>query len=98
MKINNRPRNEFEDTPLDRIIAAGVFLCMIALIMGAVFYAGKLTLAGISYAEAKRATAECEKWADEAKVFPAYFIVGWQKSQCDTYGVAIDAPLIDNTK
>lgn len=88
-----RPRNEFEDTWVDRVIAGLILIAMIALALGAFYYGGKLVVEGILFAEERRATAECEKWADEAKVFEEYFIVGWQKEQCDTYGIEIDAPL-----
>ena len=88
-----RPRSEFEDTPRDRFIAAGVFSVLIALAVASLAYGVKAVVAGVSYAEASRATGECEKWADEAKVYPGYFLAPWQKMQCDTYGVAIDAPV-----
>lgn len=93
-----RPRSEFEDTPLDRIIAIGVFLILVACILLGFWYGRKTLIAGISYAEERRATAECEKWADEAKVYPGYFLVEWQKMQCDTYGVSVDAPVKNYSK
>lgn len=90
-----RPRSEFEDTPSDRFIALGVFIVMIALAGASLFYGTKAVIAGVSYAEASHATGQCEKWADEAKVYPGYFLAEWQKMQCDYYGVQIDAPVID---
>ena len=36
---------------------------------------------------------ECEKWQDEAVKYPAYFLASWQKEQCDTYDIQIDAPV-----
>lgn len=86
---------DFSSTRLDRIMMVGVFIVMIALAGAALWYGGKALVAGIAFAEDRRATAECEKWADEAKVYPGYFLVRWQKMQCDTYGVAVDAPVHD---
>lgn len=84
---------DMEDTLADRLIAAGVFVAIVALGMATLWYGGKTLVAGIAYAETNRATAECEKWSDEARVYPGYFLVGWQKEQCDFYGISIDAPL-----
>lgn len=90
---SKRPLGEMEDTTTDRVIAIVVFVILIVGGLASVFYGGKAILAGAAYAEARRATAECEKWADQAMVYPGYFLVGWQKEQCDTYGVAVDAPV-----
>jgi len=88
-----RPKGDFEDTWVDRVIALAIMATMIGLVLASVYYGGKLVVEGILFAEERRATAECEKWADEAKVFEGYFLVGWQKEQCDTYGIEVDAPL-----
>lgn len=77
------------------VVCGIVLLVLVALGGYALVQGGKALAAGISYAEARRSTAECEKWADEAKVYPGYFLVLWQKMQCDTYGVAVDAPVHD---
>jgi hypothetical protein len=75
------------------VVSGILLIAMLALGGYALVQGGKAVVAGISYAEARRATAECEQWADEAKVYPGYFLVRWQKMQCDTYGVQIDAPV-----
>jgi len=88
-----RPRAEFED-PNEGKLALGTFIVL--LIVGVIifWYSGKLLVAGIEYAEAKRATVECNQWADEAKVYPGYYLAGWQKEQCDTYEIAVEAPVL----
>jgi len=72
-------------------------LLLICLVLGAgvIGYHGVMTVgATASYFEAKRATAECEQWRDEAMIYRGYFLQGWQKKQCDTYGVTIMAPVL----
>lgn len=85
------------------IVGGLIFLVMIGLGGYALVEGVKALGAGISYAEARRATAECEKWNDWARIYPAwdertqtgYFITPWQKSQCDTYGIALEGHLVD---
>ena len=38
--------------------------------------------------------AECIKWSNDAHLYPAYYITGWQKDQCDARGVGINAPVV----
>lgn len=80
------------------VVTAIVTVIVIAATNSILVQTGKATMAGLEYVEAKRATTECEKWADEAMVYQEYFLVPWQKMQCDTYGIAINAPVVDNTK
>jgi len=42
------------------------------------------------YAEAKRATTECQEWKDQARVFKNYYLTDWQKAQCDYYNIKIE--------
>lgn len=75
------------------ILIGGLAVTAIAGILIAGFYSAKLLAAGFEYAEARRATAECEKWEEWSRVFPDFYMTEWQKSQCDYHGVAIDAPI-----
>jgi hypothetical protein len=38
---------------------------------------------------------ECKEWQEMAISgdYPDYYIVGWQKEQCDFHGIEIDAPV-----
>lgn len=36
---------------------------------------------------------ECQKWQAEAKTYQGYFLAGWQKDQCDRWGIKIEAPV-----
>ena len=88
------------------IVCGIVFVVMIILGGYALIQGGKAFVAGIGYAEAQRATAECEKWNDWALVYPnwdertqtGYFITRWQKAQCDTYGIELQGHLVDYKK
>lgn len=86
------------DTPRDRWIALGILLAVCALILAAVFYGGRAALQGLLLWEENRATGECMKWQEDARVYPAYFLAPWQAEQCATYGIAIDAPVVDYSK
>lgn len=48
-------------------------------------------LAGID----KQETVECLKWKNEASAYPSYFIVKWQKDQCDAHNIAINAVVLE---
>ena len=58
---------------------------------------------GAFFGEAQRATYECNRWAEWENDFPAYdarsgtgySITSWQKEQCDTYGISLQAPVVD---
>lgn len=41
----------------------------------------------------KQEQSECETWKAEAKEFPGYYLVSWQRDQCAAHGVEIDAPV-----
>ena len=77
------------------ILCGCLLACMLLLGAFALREGARAVVSGLDYVETRRATAECEKWADEAKVYPQYFLVKWQKMQCDTYGIAVDAPVKD---
>lgn len=75
---------------------AGVVICwvIVAAIAYGAYLLGKMFVEGAKLAMIRQEAGECEKWADEAKVYPGYFLLQWQKDQCDARGVAIDAPVI----
>lgn len=85
------------------ILCIIIGLVLIALAGAAVFYAGKAAVAGISYAMERQAVGECEKWQDWERIYPewdertgtGYFITPWQKQQCDSVGVTLEAHVLD---
>lgn len=83
---------------------AGVILVVLIVLAGyALYQGGKAIAAGISYAEARRATAECEKWNDWELVYPkwdersqtGYYITPWQKAQCESVGIDLRGHVLD---
>ena len=87
----------------ENVISILVVVTMIIGMVGTVYFTGKLAVTGFQYAEARRATAECEKLADQATVFErwdpetgkGFYITAWQKDQCDAHGVAVNAEIIN---
>lgn len=85
------------------IVGLMILALFIVLIGYGVKTLGGLIVDGVKYAEAKRATTECEKWQDWEKIYPewdpasktGYYITEWQKAQCDTYGIELDAHVAD---
>ena len=43
---------------------------------------------------ARSERAECIKWSNDAHIYPAYYITGWQRQQCNQYGINITAPVV----
>ena len=41
----------------------------------------------------KQAMHECLVWQKQAKEFPGYYLLKWQKEQCDYFGIEINAPV-----
>jgi len=39
----------------------------------------------------KQEQIECIKWQKQAQEFENYYLLGWQKEQCDHWGIEIDA-------
>jgi hypothetical protein len=52
-----------------------------------------LVLWGARYGYSIEEKNECLQWQKEARFLPDYYLVGWQKEQCDRYGIQIDAPI-----
>jgi surface antigen len=69
---------------LGGIIFVLVIIVAICLIVKALDYGVGLTEQG-----------ECLKWQKEAVEYaPHYYLVEWQKQQCEHYGITIDAPIL----
>lgn len=93
-----------EPDPKKEWAIAGVIAIVLIAIAGyGLYQGGKALAAGIAYAEARRATAECEKWQDWERIYPewderrqvGYYITTWQKAQCDSVGVELTAHVLD---
>lgn len=39
--------------------------------------------------------SECLRWKEEAGKYPNYYLLKWQKEQCDHYGIDVIAPVYD---
>ncbi len=40
---------------------------------------------------ARQEITECNKWQQEAAVYPGYYLSKWQKDQCDAHKIFINA-------
>jgi len=95
-----------QDIVKEWIFCGLLFIVMILLGGYALVEGGKELVSGVQFAEARRATAECEKWNDWALIMPkwdeesqtGYFILPWQKEQCDSVGIDLRGHLVDYTK
>ena len=47
----------------------------------------------IAYGAEKSEINECKTWQKESSELKDYYLVGWQKEQCDFHGVEINAPV-----
>lgn len=36
---------------------------------------------------------ECNQWQSQAQQYPSFYLVAWQKAQCDAHGIIINAPV-----
>ena len=45
----------------------------------------------VDYGMTKNEQVECYRWQSEATSRPGYYLLGWQKAQCDEHGVTINA-------
>jgi hypothetical protein len=42
----------------------------------------------------KQERNECRQWQAEAKEYLGYYLLGWQKEQCDHWGIPIDIKVV----
>jgi len=74
----------------DKVWMTIVLTLIIGLMLVIAWGGIKLAARTFMYAEAKRATAECQEWQDQARVFKNYYLTDWQKEQCDYYNIKIE--------
>lgn len=41
----------------------------------------------------RQAHVDCALWAQQASEYPLFYLVQWQKEECDSIGVTINAPI-----
>lgn len=62
----------------------------VVLVIGALFVIIFLFLQiGVSRTE----RTECSFWLENSKKYRDYYLTQWQKDQCDSYGISVDAPV-----
>ncbi len=49
--------------------------------------------AGVINASDRNAKIECLKWQKYSGSFSGFYLLGWQKMQCDSVGIIISAPV-----
>jgi len=92
-----------QDIVREWIFCGLLFVVMILLGGYALVEGTKAIVATAEYVEAKRATAECEKWNDWELIMPewdersqtGYFILPWQKAQCESVGIDLRGHVLD---
>ncbi len=95
-----------QDIVKEWIFCGILFVVLILLGAYALVQGGKAIVAGVGYIEAKNAAMECAKWEDYERVFPpwdeesqtGYFILQWQKDQCESVGVELRGHVVDYQK
>lgn len=65
-------------------------LIFLLLLFTAVFFLGIPLVKIIMEKEEKR---ECLQWREWSKEIKDYYLVSWQKEQCDSLGININAPI-----
>jgi len=80
-------------TNIEKTVVA--LFTLVACMLVFAFFAGVVML--FNYGVDKNEVAECNKWKSEAAEFSsnpaaaAYYITQWQKDQCNSHGITIDA-------
>lgn len=62
----------------------------ISLIIVLVWFLVKGLLIGLEINE----KAECMKWLEYSKTYPDFYLLEWQKKQCDNYGIQINSKVV----
>jgi len=57
----------------------------IVLIVGAV----ALFIHAISYSANRQEKKECYNWQNQAQIYPSFYLLEWQKQQCDHWGIDV---------
>lgn len=76
-----------EDRPILLVNALAV-LAIIFIVIGLIF-----TIAHFTTALKRIETQECKKWQEYAVKYEGFYLVKWQKAQCDYREVEINAPV-----
>lgn len=68
------------------------FFWSLVIIMGS-FFIIYVFVSSISDAMDKDEINECRQWQEYAAQFDGFYLVQWQKDQCDAHSVIINAPV-----
>ena len=58
------------------------------------FILAALMLMGVKNEE----KVSCHKWQTQATEYPGFYLLEWQKEQCDAHGIQINAPVHTNNQ
>lgn len=47
----------------------------------------------IAYGEWRNESVECSTWQQQARDFPGFYLLQWQRDQCDAHKIWIAAPV-----
>lgn len=62
--------------------------------IGAALFVGGAMIAGLLTSVTKGEKVDCYKWQRYSKEFSReFYLLEWQKQQCDRHGIDIDAPV-----
>jgi len=70
-------------------IIGGVAMALIGIIFLSLF----AWLLSIGNGLEKYEINECNKWKEQAEVYPDYYLLEWQEQQCDRHEIEINAPV-----
>ena len=75
----------------DRIIVFTIAFIIMLLVAALTFWVLYPNLVSAIEKEEARECLQWKKWSKEAK--EVFYLTSWQKEQCDTRGIKIDAPI-----
>ena len=47
----------------------------------------------LNYGVNKQEVVDCLTWQQQADVYPAFYLLKWQKDQCDAHHITVNAPM-----
>lgn len=77
------------DSTQDKVLAVVLLLAMLAFFGMAMYHISHFALAVVTHVEEARATAECLKWEDQAKMLPNFYLTEAEQAQCDYYNIQV---------
>lgn len=80
-------KKHYRMTAIEKAVVAGLAVTAVLIVaaVGALVWA--VVTAGIDRSE----VMSCNTWKSQSTEYPGFYLLKWQKEQCDAHGIAIDA-------